>query len=31
VQQGVHHAWENNASVNCRIAFILIDARDLAA
>jgi hypothetical protein len=26
VQQGVDHAWENNGSANCRIAFILIDA-----
>ncbi len=28
VQQGIDHAWENRGSANCRIAFILIDARD---
>ena len=28
VQQGTDHAWENRGSANCRIAFILIDARD---
>ena len=27
VQQATEHAWENRGTVNCRIAFILIDAR----
>jgi quercetin dioxygenase-like cupin family protein len=31
VQQGVDHAWANDGRVNCRIAFILIDAKDVAA
>ena len=26
VQQGVDHAWANEGTVSCRIAFILIDA-----
>ena len=28
VQQGTEHAWENRGAANCRIAFILIDARE---
>jgi len=28
VQQGTNHAWVNNGSQPCRIAFILIDAQD---
>ena len=28
VQQATDHAWENRSGSNCRIAFILIDARD---
>jgi len=31
VQQGTDHAWENRGTKNCRIAFILIDARDISA
>jgi quercetin dioxygenase-like cupin family protein len=31
VQQGVDHAWENNGAATCRIAFILIDAKHVAA
>ncbi len=27
VQQATDHAWENRGKANCRIAFILIDAR----
>ena len=27
VQQATDHAWENRGSANCRIAFILIDAK----
>ena len=30
VQQGTPHAWENRGAANCRIAFVLIDARDAA-
>jgi uncharacterized cupin superfamily protein len=30
VQQGTNHAWVNNGSETCRIAFILIDAREAA-
>ena len=26
VQQGTNHAWVNNGTVTCRIAFVLIDA-----
>ena len=28
VQQGTNHAWVNNGDKPCRIAFILIDAKD---
>ena len=28
VQQGTNHAWVNNGSKPCRIAFILIDATE---
>jgi naringenin degradation protein FdeH len=28
VQQGTNHAWVNNSGKPCRIAFILIDAKD---
>jgi mannose-6-phosphate isomerase-like protein (cupin superfamily) len=28
VQQGTNHAWVNNGNETCRIAFILIDARE---
>ena len=27
VQQGTNHAWVNRGAVNCRIAFVLIDAK----
>ena len=27
VQQATDHAWENRSQANCRIAFILIDAK----
>ena len=30
VQRGTHHAWVNRGRGNCRIAFVLIDAEDLA-
>jgi len=29
VQQGTNHAWVNNGSAVCRIAFVLIDAKEL--
>jgi mannose-6-phosphate isomerase-like protein (cupin superfamily) len=29
VQQGTNHAWVNNGSEVCRIAFVLIDAKEL--
>jgi naringenin degradation protein FdeH len=28
VQQGTNHAWVNNSTANCRIAFVLIDAQE---
>ncbi len=28
VQQGTNHAWVNNSKANCRVAFVLIDARE---
>jgi uncharacterized cupin superfamily protein len=28
VQQGTNHAWVNNSTENCRIAFVLIDAQE---
>jgi mannose-6-phosphate isomerase-like protein (cupin superfamily) len=31
VQQGTNHAWVNNGTKPCRIAFILIDAKEPAA
>jgi quercetin dioxygenase-like cupin family protein len=31
IQQGTNHAWVNNGSKPCRIAFILIDAHEPAA
>jgi mannose-6-phosphate isomerase-like protein (cupin superfamily) len=30
VQQGTNHAWVNRGRENCRIAFVLIDAEELA-
>src|SRR3712207_4248054 len=27
VQQGTNHAWENRGQTNCRMAFVLIDAK----
>ena len=30
VQRGTNHAWVNRAKENCRIAFVLIDAKELA-
>ena len=27
IQQGTNHAWVNNSGKNCRIAFVLIDAK----
>jgi hypothetical protein len=31
VQQATNHAWVNNGTKLCRIAFILIDAKTLLA
>ena len=31
VQRGTNHAWVNRGRQNCRIAFVLIDAEELAA
>jgi len=31
VQQGTNHAWVNNGTRPCRIAFILIDAKEPSA
>jgi mannose-6-phosphate isomerase-like protein (cupin superfamily) len=31
VQQGTNHAWVNRGSEPCRIAFVLIDAREIPA
>jgi mannose-6-phosphate isomerase-like protein (cupin superfamily) len=31
VQQGTNHAWVNRGSASCRIAFVLIDAREFPA
>jgi mannose-6-phosphate isomerase-like protein (cupin superfamily) len=31
VQQGSNHAWVNRGAAPCRIAFVLIDARDIPA
>lgn len=31
VQQGTHHAWMNRSRAPCRVAFVLIDAREPAA
>jgi mannose-6-phosphate isomerase-like protein (cupin superfamily) len=31
IQQGTNHAWVNNSGKNCRIAFVLIDAKSPAA
>lgn len=31
VQQGTNHAWVNRGAVPCRIAFVLIDARESSA
>jgi uncharacterized cupin superfamily protein len=30
VQRGTNHAWVNRAKENCRIAFVLIDAKEPA-
>jgi quercetin dioxygenase-like cupin family protein len=29
IQRGTNHAWANRGTENCRIAFILIDAKEL--
>ncbi|CAN0411301.1 unnamed protein product, partial [Discosporangium mesarthrocarpum] len=29
VQRGTNHAWANRGTENCRIAFVLIDAKEL--
>jgi mannose-6-phosphate isomerase-like protein (cupin superfamily) len=31
VQQGTNHAWVNRGALPCRIAFVLIDAREIPA
>ena len=31
VQQGTNHGWANRGKRNCRIAFVLIDAREIPA
>jgi quercetin dioxygenase-like cupin family protein len=31
IQKATNHAWVNNSSANCRIAFVLIDAEEPAA
>jgi hypothetical protein len=31
VQQGTNHAWVNNGTTPCRIAFILIDSKTPSA
>lgn len=31
VQQGTSHAWVNRGSANCRMAFVLIDAKEIPA
>ena len=31
VQQGTNHAWVNRSAAACRIAFVLIDAREIPA
>ena len=31
VQQGTNHAWVNRGPVSCRIAFVLIDAKEIPA
>jgi len=31
VQQATEHAWENRGAQNCRIAFVLLDAKEIAA
>lgn len=31
IQQGTNHAWVNRSNAVCRIAFVLVDARDPAA
>jgi hypothetical protein len=31
VQQGTNHAWVNRGAVPCRIAFVLIDAKEFPA
>ena len=28
IQQGTNHAWVNNGTTTCRIAFVLIDAKE---
>lgn len=30
IQQGTNHAWVNRSNANCRIAFVLVDAKDPA-
>jgi len=30
VQRGTNHAWVNRGRENCRIAFVLIDAKEPA-
>ena len=31
VQQGTNHAWVNRGAAPCRIAFVLIDAKEIPA
>ena len=31
VQQGTNHAWVNRGAATCRIAFVLIDAKEFPA
>jgi naringenin degradation protein FdeH len=31
VQQGTNHAWVNRGTIRCRIAFVLIDAKEIPA
>ncbi len=31
IQKATNHAWVNNSTANCRIAFVLIDAREPSA
>jgi uncharacterized cupin superfamily protein len=31
VQQGTNHAWVNRGPIPCRVAFVLIDAKEIPA